>query len=149
LCLIAQEKYDQAITIIAKKRPMASEFMDIRDAFNYSMAEWGKTGSPPHDLFFQVIELSKSQNDRGLNYLQCMAIAYFCINNPENAGEYVKRALREIRIRPSRSFSAWRYLEASPSEFRQDLTSIQKMIGGEKVVPAFFGRSRDLLSAVH
>lgn len=149
LCLIAQEKYDQAMATIAAERPIASELKDIRDAFNYAMAEWGKTGSPPHEFFARVIELSKAQNDRALNYLQCIAIAYFCIGDNEKADEYVKRALREIGIRPSRSFSAWRYLETSPNEFRQDLRSLQKMIEGEQVVPAFFGRSRDLLSPVH
>jgi tetratricopeptide (TPR) repeat protein len=149
LCLIAQEKYDQAMVIIADNRPAASEFKDIQDAFNYAMAEWGKTGSPPRDLFSQVIELSKGQNNRGVNYLQCIAIAYLCIDDMENADKYVSRALREIRMRPNRAFSAWRYLQASPNEFRQDLTSIQKMIGGETSVPAFFGRSRDLLSVVH
>jgi cellulose biosynthesis protein BcsQ len=149
LCLIAQEKYDQAMSIIAAKRPVASELKDIRDAFNYAMAEWGRTGNPPRDFFAQVVDLSKAQNDRGPNYLQCVAIAYFCIGDTENADEYAKRALREIRIRPIRSFSAWRYLETSPNEFRQDLGSLQKMIEGEQVVPAFFGRSRDLLSPVH
>jgi hypothetical protein len=114
------------------------------------MAEWGKTGTPPHDLFSRVVELSKSGKDQGLNYLQCMAISYFCVYDIENADKYLARALREIRMRPDRTFSAWRYLETSPSEFRQDLMSMQKkMIAGEKFIPLFFGRSRDLLSAAH
>jgi MinD-like ATPase involved in chromosome partitioning or flagellar assembly len=150
LCLIAQEKYDEAMTSIAKNRPTIHESMGIRDIFNYAIAEWGKTLSSPHDLFSQVVQLSKSQKEQGLNYLQCMAISHFCVSDLENADKYVTQALREIRIRPSSTFSAWRYLEISPSEFRKDLMSMkQKMVSGEKFVPLFFGRSRDLLSAVH
>jgi cellulose biosynthesis protein BcsQ len=150
LCLIAQEKYDEAMIAIVQKRPNAGEFENIRDAFNYAMAEWGKTERPHRDLFSRVVELSTSRKDEGLNYLQCMAIAHFCVNDVAKADEYVKQALREIRIHPAyRTFSAWRYSETSPPEFRKDLMSVQKMIGGEKLLPLFFGRSRDLLSAFH
>lgn len=150
LCLIAQEKYDEAMTSISKNRPTTRESMGIHNTFNYAMAEWGKTLDPPHDLFSQVVDLSKPEKEQGLNYLQCMAISYVCVGDLENADKYVTRALREIRIRPSRTFSAWRYLEISPNEFRMDLMSMkQKMVSGEKFVPLFFGRSRDLLSTVH
>jgi MinD-like ATPase involved in chromosome partitioning or flagellar assembly len=149
LCLIAQEKYDEAIAKISEKISGRSQSQNIIDAFNYAMAEWGKTGNPSPSLFSRVVDLSESEMRRDPNYLQCMAISHFCANDIENAEKYLKDAFREMSVRSYRSFSAWRYLEASPNEFREDLRSMQKMINGEKAAPIFFGRSRTLFSAVH
>jgi hypothetical protein len=149
LCFIAQEKYDNAMATISEKRSRVEEINDIRNAFNYAMAEWGKTGTPPRDLFSRVIELSKSENEQSANYLQCMAIANFVIGDRDQAHEYVNRALREIRVNPRMVFSSWRYLEAIPAEFRQDLEAIKTMIEGREVTPLFIGRNTDLFSNIH
>jgi tetratricopeptide (TPR) repeat protein len=148
LCLIAQEKYDEAMASISEKRLPADQFEDIRDAFNYAMAEWGKTESPPLDLFSRVVELGKLSKLQGANYLQCMAIANFVVDDKDNAQEYYRRALREIRVNPGRNFSAWRYLEASPTEFRNDLEDIKEMIDGKALSPLFIRRSKDLFSSL-
>jgi monoamine oxidase len=66
----------------------------------------------------------------------------------DSAREYYRRALREIRVNPGRNFSAWRYLEASPSEFRNDLEAIKEMIDGKVLFPLFMSRSKDLFSSI-
>ncbi len=148
LCLIALEKYDEAMAIISETRLSADKLEDIQHAFNYAMAGWGKTETAPRDLFSRVVELSKFSKLEGANYLQCMAIASFVVDDKDSAREYHRRALREIRVNPGRNFSAWRYLEASPSEFRKDLEDIKEMIEGKVLSPLFIGRSKDLFSSI-
>jgi cellulose biosynthesis protein BcsQ len=149
LCLIAQEKYDDAIATILREQISISLTRDIRIAFNYAMADWGKTGLPSRDLFSRVVELSRSLNEHGANYLQCLAIAHFVMGDRDQAHECRRKALREIRVNPRTEFSSWRYLEASPAEFRQDLEAVKTMIDGEKVSPVFIGRNKDLFSSIH
>ena len=132
--------------MVADGRPLANNISDIRDAFNYAMAEWGQTGVPPKDLFARVVELGKSKDNSNANYLQCMAISYFVVGNYVEARNSVKLARSEIRLNPRRIFSAWRYLETATNQFRADLDAIDSLINGSNMLPAFIGRARNLFS---
>jgi tetratricopeptide (TPR) repeat protein len=146
LCLIAQQRYSEAMRLIAMKRPVASQLSNIVETFNYAMAEWGETGIPPQDLFSRSIELSNPDMKRGANFLQCMAIAHFVTHKRERAREYLALARDDIRVNPTRNFSPWRYLIASPAEFREDLDEIAHAIEGLSMKPAFITRSKKLFA---
>jgi cellulose biosynthesis protein BcsQ len=146
LCLISQERYQEAMNIVADRRPLVNDLSDIAEAFNYAMAEWGQTGAPPKDLFARVVELGKSKDGGNANYLQCMAISHFVAGDDVEARNYIKLARSEIRLNPRRIFSAWRYLETSTNQFRADLDAIDSFINGNDMLPAFVGRARNLFS---
>jgi MinD-like ATPase involved in chromosome partitioning or flagellar assembly len=146
LCLISQERYQEAMNIVADRRPLATDISDITEAFNYAMAEWGQTGVPPKDLFNRVVELGAGGERATANYLQCMAIAYFVVGNDVEARNYLRAARNEIRLNPRRVFSAWQYLETAANQFRADLDAIDSFINKNNVSPAFMGRAKNLFS---
>jgi MinD-like ATPase involved in chromosome partitioning or flagellar assembly len=147
LCLIGQQRYQDAMETISSQRPKAQEISRVVSAFNYAMAEWGQLGVPPKDLFSRVIELTKPR-EGDANYLQCLALAYFIIGDRDRARQHLDLARREIRVNPRRSFSAWRYLEAAPVDFHRDLSALEQFIEGAGLVPTFMQPRRDLLSTL-
>jgi MinD-like ATPase involved in chromosome partitioning or flagellar assembly len=142
LSLIAQQRYGEAMQVIAQERPKPIEIMNLSDAFNYAMAEWGHTGDPPKDLFSRLIDLSGNRVDGNANYLQCMAICHFIMENIQQAQEFATLSRREIRVNPRRTFTAWRYLEASPDNFQSDLDELERLIHGANVLPEFMRPER-------
>ena len=138
---IARGRFREAMHAISPTRLAPSEF-NIRNAFNYAMAEWGATGAIPHDLLQRVVDLDKQSPlpDRGPNYMQCLAIAHWAVGNIEQAREKISRARQQLMARRSPDFSAWRYLIVPVDQFMADLDAMLKMINGEKVVPMFMAQ---------
>lgn len=99
----------------------------------------GKTGAPPKDMFERVVELdSKNEERQSANYHQCLAIALWVISSNTDALDRVKKAKDKIVEKSTPEFSCWRYMQVAPPDFREDCTSIEKLIKGETVRPMFF-----------
>lgn len=147
LSLISQQRYEEAMQMIAGSRQEAHDLPEIADTFNYAMAEWGKTGVPPKDLFARVLKQERKEDQgKGANYFQCLAIANYVVGNEAEAHKYVNFARREVRLSPRRIFSAWRYLETRSSQFAVDLDAIDQLINGHNLQPDFIVRERKLFS---
>ena len=113
--------------------------MDIQRAFNYGMAVWAQTGSVQREVFERVVELNESDadDDRGANYLQCMAVAYWAVGDIDSAMAFAGRAKTEAKSTMRPTFSCWRYRTVSSHEFLVDTDRIVRMIRGENGVPQF------------
>jgi len=138
LSLIGLSRFEEALGLFGSVRP-APQDLDINDSFNYGMAEWGKTGAPPKDMFKRVVELdSKSEESHSANYHQCLAIALWVIGSNQDAFDRVKKAKNQIIERSTPEFSCWRYMQVTPKDFLEDCASIQNLIKGENIRPMFF-----------
>jgi len=142
LSLIGLSRFEEALGLFGSVRP-APQDLNTSDSFNYGMAEWGKTGAPPKDMFEQVVELdSKSGESHGANYHQCLAIALYIIGRNRDALDRVKKAKDQIVERSTPEFSCWRYMQVTPSDFKEDCESIRNLIEGKKVYPKFFPKEK-------
>jgi len=149
LALIGLGRFAEAMTLISTSRPVP-EALDVQEAFNYAMAEWGQTKAPPKDLFARVIELDKQKKSSGPNYDQCLSLAFYAVGDLGSALQKLSDARQQMMTLPRPEFSAWQYLKVDPSQFLRDLDSIEEMIQGKAVLPEFM---RSLVSqkseAVH
>jgi hypothetical protein len=139
ICLIGQRRFREAMDNISTSRPNPDD-LDIRDAFNYAMAEWADTKSPPLDLLRRVLDLDKKGEPfaaNNPNYSQCLAIVNWRLGDLEEARHRVARARQQIDNRPAPAFSPWRYLYVSPWEFLRDLDLLSKAIDSKEGVLEF------------
>ena len=115
--------------------------LDIANTFNYSMAIWGATGMINTEIFQRAVELDRSDpsEDESLNYLQCMAIAYWAAGDDNAALDYVEQAQKLINdFRGATEFSCWCYLQVDKKSFSKDLDEIRTLIKKpDSVVPKF------------
>ena len=115
--------------------------MDVQDAFNYGMAIWGESGTVEPGPFSRVAHLDPVgiERDRGPDYYQCMAVAYWAIGDAMAAGRASHEAQRAIAaIGKAPEFSCWRYCRVHADQFLADLEEIDALINGDKSrVPLF------------
>jgi len=138
LALIGLGRFNKAVKVFGTVRP-APQDLDIQDAFNYGMAEWGKTGTPPKDMFEWVVSLDSKRDKRnGANYYQCLAIALWVVGKYQDALNRLQEAEKQIEEKPTPDFSCWRYLKVIPTDFREDCRAIRDLIEGKQVTPIFF-----------
>ncbi len=136
LCMIGLGDFQGAMKVLAHGGRPDPANADQYLAFNYAMAEWATTGTPPRDLMERVCALVDEEH-ADANYCQCLAIAFWASGDVEKALEFCNKAMQMMMTRPSAEFSCWRYLVVSPIEFLQDLEFIQHMIKGANIQPAF------------
>jgi cellulose biosynthesis protein BcsQ len=136
LCLIGLGHFQEAMTTISPTRP-DPKLLDVPDAFNYAMAEWGQTKLSPTDLFARVVELDKEEKQSGPNYDQCLSIALHAIGDSNKASQRLSEARQQMMTLPRLEFSAWRYLRVDPAQFMRDLDAIDEMIHGGQLLPEF------------
>ena len=111
-----------------------------RDLFNYGMAAWGENGEVRPELFRRVIELEepdRSGNPES-NYLQCMAVAYWAVDEIGRAFESIDGSRGALQ---TATVSCWRYLQVSVDEFHADLDEIRELIQGDASRKPRFARS--------
>jgi MinD-like ATPase involved in chromosome partitioning or flagellar assembly len=138
LALIGLARFEEAMRLFGSVRP-APEDLVVQDAFNYGMAEWGKIGKPPKDIFEWVVKLDSKMGERyRANYYQCVALAFWVVGRNQDALNRIEKAKQQITEKPTSDFSCWRYLKVIPPEFKEDCDSIRKLIEGEKIKPMFF-----------
>jgi MinD-like ATPase involved in chromosome partitioning or flagellar assembly len=138
LALISSRQFAAAMTEIAETREDALSSNNIIRVFNYAMAEWGHTGTPPKDLMAQALKLSVRDSYRDVNWYQCLALASFVCGEKVSASDGVDRARTLVNRVSGRTFSCWRYLEVSRPEMRRDLDALSRLIEGEPVLPDVF-----------
>jgi len=142
LSLIGLSRFDDALKLFGKIRP-SPEDLELGDAFNYGMAEWGKTGTPLKDLFERVVVLdSKNNYGDDANYHQCLAIALWVTGSKQSALSRIKKAENLAVERSKPEFSCWRYMMVSPSDFQVDCKQIQYLLEGKKVYPSFIPKEK-------
>ncbi len=142
LCLIGQRRFRDAMETIGAHRP-EPESMDIRNAFNYAMAEWAETKSPPRDLLQRVLDLDKTLPPRNPNYSQCLAIVNWVTGDTEEARHRIIQTRQLLTNHPALVFSAWRYLLVPPHEFQKDLEALMNALDSKEVVPEFMDTKPD------
>lgn len=128
---------DEALSIIRGQQP-AVDMMDVQQAFNYGMAMWAATGQVDKGAFKRVVELhgSDRNSDPGdANYMQCMAVAHWVIDQQEEALRFARQAKQENLASRRPEFSCWRYMKVSAKTFGEDTDKILKMIAGEQLLP--------------
>jgi hypothetical protein len=139
LALMGQRRFADAIEAIGYVAARGSEDqLSSQDAFNYAMANWGKTGEIDQALLKHVTKAAGVGETRGVpNHHQCLAIAYWALGDLEHAKSHSDRARQLIMSRPRPEFSAWRYLRMHPIEFVKDLDQLDEMLSGKERRPAF------------
>jgi tetratricopeptide (TPR) repeat protein len=138
LNLIGQRRFSEAMQVIIESGFDPETSDDVVMLFNYSMAEWGHLAKPVVQRFARVIGLSASDERDEPNFYQCLALSFSVVGDREKALEYVSHSLRLLKENPRRQFSAWRYLQATPDEFRLDLNELQMAVIGESIRPTVF-----------
>jgi cellulose biosynthesis protein BcsQ len=113
----------------------------IEDVFNLACAEWGHTGTPPRDLFARVAELFGESSDHGrdANYFQCIAMAYYILDEQAKAHKLLNQARRTASVMPPASvFSCWRYLNVKRHEMKSDLETMRvQMRNNDALIPDY------------
>ena len=54
---------------------------EMADVFNYAIAEWGNSGTPPRDLMAKVVDLLLQETFRSINRHQCLALAHHVVGD--------------------------------------------------------------------
>ena len=141
LVYIATGQFNAATDLLDYER---IEDVDIQTAFSYAMASWGARGSTDTQSFNAVIQLHEAQEESDrlsdANYLQCIALAYWVIEDTVLATEYVNEALEAVDPY-GQTFSSWRYCNVSVSEFKKDLGEmIEYFSGNILMTPPFISK---------
>ena len=123
--------YNEAVSLL-RHGGRSVEEMNIRSAFNYGMAMWGKTEDIASAPFARVVELDQKNpiTEERPNYFQCMMIAYWASGDTATALEFEQRSRKAINARPL-AFSSWRYRRVTRNAFEEDLDEIHALIGGD------------------
>ena len=141
ICLIGQGKFAKAKAQILRQR---SDFraLDIYESFNYAMAEWADSRCVPIELFGAVVSFHlKAIAQRDANYHQCVAIAFWAIGDLDNAFKESKRAYDSLARIQGAGFSCWSYLRVDSGQFFKDISEMDKMFNGQRVIPAYMIRA--------
>jgi cellulose biosynthesis protein BcsQ len=135
LNLIGQRRFKEAIHLHGEGT--CPDQLDQTSAFNLGMAIWGDSGKPPREFFERVVltDDDKAERSKGTNYAQCLAIANWALGRFDKASEHLGRARQRIISRRNPTFSAWRYLTVGTKTFLDDLNDIQRLLGGDGVMP--------------
>lgn len=139
LCYVGLGQFEEAQRLISTGRPAPSD-LSLAEAFNYAMAEWGRTGQIPAEFFRRVVDLDESLATRrdDANYSQCLTLALWAAGHTELACIRIDEAEKRAGSLGAPDFSCWRYLRAQPHDFREDCRSIRKLMAGEHKTPLFF-----------
>jgi len=135
LALIAQGKFESAMAVLGHARPEPS-MLDMVEAFNYGMAEWGATHTAPVEFFrrvLQQVEPEKEMSSR--NNGQALAIAAWASGDQHKAMRFLQAAFERSNSDSGGTFSAWRYLQVSGEQFREDLQDVKRMVDGAEILP--------------
>jgi tetratricopeptide (TPR) repeat protein len=138
LALIAQGKFDSAMAVLGDVRPEPST-LDMVEAFNYGMAEWGSTHAPPVEFFRRALQGVESVTGR--NTAQALAVAAWAVGDQHEAERFLRLAFELAKSDSGATFSAWRYLQVSGEQFCDDLQNVKRMIEGGEVLPPVFAEN--------
>lgn len=142
LCLISAGEYARAEQAIENFEHSGNDGKKVQHLFNRAMAKWAKDGSPPVDLFTELVEHSEMRApNQTVNGRQCLALAYAALGNYETALEQTELALGVLS--PGEvPFSCWTYLNSTSDEMVEQLEEMKTLIAkGSAFTPPFFAAS--------
>ena len=111
----------------------------VENAFNFGIAVWGATGEIPKEQFARVRELDETERgkNRDANYYFCLALAEWALGNVDAAKNHLNISRNRLS-QHSRRFSPWCYKIVDSDEFQSDLDEAERMVSGERILPAIF-----------
>lgn len=145
LSLIGLGNFQSALDAFSQERADASTIGRTADMFNYAVAHWGRTGSPPVSMFERVLELMErhpAQPDA--NLFQCRALAEMVCGRTDAAAASLELARSRARTGVL-VFSCWQYLEVTSATMLADLSAMSHALGDPAMEPRFFGEVRRLV----
>jgi MinD-like ATPase involved in chromosome partitioning or flagellar assembly len=140
LCFVHFRRYDAVMSLLGpRERLLSGANVQLPDIFNFAMADWAAHESVPVDLFRRFLDTLKpgSEAANDANFYQCQAIASWCVGDEDQARVSLETCRAKIDSLAVPTFSAWRYMIASPSEFQEDLDAIERLLRGQAVLPTF------------
>ena len=138
IALIAIGKLDLAADFISKTTMFDTDVVEVSSTFNYAMAKYWSRDPIAERYFKSVVHaLSFETASNSSNYLQCLSFAYYAVGDTEQAFKLIEMASEKVAEESGPSFSCWRYLEVSPSRFKDDLLEMKKLYQGEEILPIF------------
>ena len=142
LIYIATGRFDLAANLLSYS---GHEEISTQTAFNYAIALWGAQGNADRDAFLRVVEMHEGNGAperRGHpKYLQCIALAYWAVEEPAKAIEHAKQAEEAVRS-PGPVFSCWRYRNIAGTNFKKDIKEMIDLFKGNTfLAPPFLSRA--------
>jgi tetratricopeptide (TPR) repeat protein len=142
LAYIGLGRYEDAINVILSDGTRSVEDLGLADSFNFAVAQWGMSGKPSPKLFKRVIELGKESSDESANGHQCLALAFWILNDIDKAGARLNESWQRIVTQPRPEFSCWSYLMRGRDEFVTDLDEMKRLFNGEDIEPRFIRETK-------
>ncbi|MBD8554578.1 AAA family ATPase [Rhizobium sp. CFBP 8762] len=139
LSLISSGQFQKAVETIGTKRAQVLLGADIRDVFNYAMAEWGQDGTAPVDLFERVLALAKMPLDEDANFYQCLALASAVTGDTDLALNFLNMA--RDKTQQGAIFSCWTYLSRRRTEMLSDLDAMEAAFKSGPILPPVIDRN--------
>jgi hypothetical protein len=134
LSLIGSGRFVEAKDVLVSRHRSGdvNTWPDVRDVFNYAMADWGHHQKPPLEMLRKVLSLDeelqlrdpRGANSRGANYFQCMALVHAVLGQTRECRQNIRRAQEQLG--PGFVFSCWRYLQVTRTDMAQDLRAMEK-----------------------
>lgn len=137
LSLIGLGEFERAIAIPGLDRAALLVKATMVDVFNYAIAEWGLTGTPPADLARRTLELrSETKSPFDANSLQCFALCHWMSGDVKKARVDVEAASAQTSANVV--FSCWRYLMVPSEVLKADLAEMaSRLASGLSLKPPF------------
>lgn len=136
--LIAVGNLGRAVSLIESMKNFHSELPDLTSTFNYAMAKFWLLDSTAPSYFEKIIRvLSIDMSVLNSNYLQCLSFSYFALGQNDEAMRVLRITKEKVGEQPGMIFSCWRYLETSPSRFKEDLSEMEELYLGKQLLPIF------------
>jgi cellulose biosynthesis protein BcsQ len=147
LALIGQAHYAAAIAELTHNGALKFDDLGLQAAFNFAIAQWGLNHAPQPDLFRRVLELASTETIDSPNEHQCLAVAYWALDDTETALTEIGEALQQIEARHRATFSCWSYLHLVTKDFHRDLSEMERqLVNGEALVPRFLAEAGGYIS---
>lgn len=114
--------------------------MQLPDAFNFFIADWGLSGAPDIGLvehWLERVDLENSKH-RGSNYMQCIALWASLVGDSSSAEHALEAAIKNAPEETT-IFSCLSYLYLRPSKFIEEQKSALECVrSGVSLKPHFF-----------
>ncbi|MDH6268399.1 MinD-like ATPase involved in chromosome partitioning or flagellar assembly [Rhizobium sp. SG_E_25_P2] len=149
LTLISNREFRKAMDIIAADASAILASSDIRDVFNYAIAEWGEEGAPRQELFARVLELaSLSDEDEDTNFYQCLALAHAVVGDTASALALIGKAKEMVPMQGT-TFSCWTYLTGRRPVTLADLDAMATAFSAGRIEPPVVSQGSKSADKLH
>lgn len=144
--LIAAGELQMAIDAFARTKAVNSDVVELTSIFNCAMAKYWIHDETAIELFFKVVRiLSVEFASDNANSLQCLSFSHFALGDTEQALIVLDMAREKAGEQSGLIFSCWRYLEVSPTRFKEDLVEMKELYMGRDILPVFARATMKLL----